>query len=358
MVAGKRLTAEQRVTLERCWAAGWSQAQIAVAVGVSASTISREVARNGGRKYGARHPGRHGPHGQLVEAYRPRYSASDAQRRAEERARRPKPAKLAIAGWLREYVLQRLRWCWSPQQIAGRLRYEYPEQPELWVSAETIYLAIYLEPRGNLKALLDTRGPLRSGRVNRRRRRPAGTRARFAELPGIQTRPAEVEDRVVPGDHEGDLVIGAGGRSGIATIVERVSRYTTLVSLPGKAFHAPNAVADAVAAKLADLPADLKRSLTWDRGFEMVHSYARFSVAADCAVYFADPHSPWQRGTNENTNGLLRQYFPKGRFDFDTITQPELDAVAAELNHRPRRVLGYQTPAEVFNRHILLATAG
>jgi transposase, IS30 family len=361
VVPGKRLTFEQRQTIERCWAGGFSQAQIAVAVGVSASTISREVARNGGRKYGARHPGRHGEHGGLVEAYRPRYSATDAQRWAQERARRPKPAKLAAdgsaPGWLRAYVLQRLRWCWSPQQIAGRLRYEFPDQPELWVSAETIYLAIYLQPRGNLKALLQ-QPALRSGRVNRRAHRPAGTRARFAQLPSIQARPAEVEDRLVPGDHEGDLLIGAGGRCGIATIVERVSRYTTLVALPGKAFRQPEAVADAVAAKLADLPADLKRSLTWDRGFEMVHSHARFSVAADCAVYFADPHSPWQRGTNENTNGLLRQYFPKGTFDFATITQTDLDTVAAELNNRPRRALGYQTPAEVFNRHLLLATTG
>jgi IS30 family transposase len=291
----------------------------------------------------------------LVGAYRPRYSAADAQRRAQARACRPNPAKLAVAGWLRDYVLQRLRWCWSPQQIAGRLRYEYPDQPELWVSAETIYLAIYLQPRGNLKALLQ-QPALRSGRVHRRPQRPAGTRARFADLPAIHTRPGEVEDRVVPGDHEGDLLIGAGSRSGIATIVERVSRYTTLVALPGKAFRQPDAVADAVAAKLVELPADLRRSLTWDRGFEMVHSHARFAVAADCQVYFADPHSPGQRGTNENTNGLQRQYFPKGRFDFATIGQTGLDAVADELNNRPRRVLGYQTPAEVFNGHILATT--
>jgi IS30 family transposase len=356
-VPGKRLTAEQRATIERCWAAGWKQAQIAVAVGVAPSTISREVKRNGGTKHGPRHPDRKGPKGVLRSAYRMRYSAHDAQSRATARARRPRPAKLATAGWLRDYVLDRLGRCWSPQQIAGRLRYEYPDQPEVWVSAETIYLAIYLEPRGNLKALLGKQA-LRTGRVNRRQRRPAGTRARFADLPGIATRPVEADDRAVPGHHEGDLVIGAGGRSAIATIVERVTRYTTLVSLPCKAFHAPNTVADAIAAKVADLPADLKRSLTWDRGFEMVHSYTRFSVAADCAVYFADPHSPWQRGTNENTNGLLRQYFPKGKFDFDTITQTDLDTIADELNNRPRRVLGYQTPTEVFNRHIALATAG
>jgi IS30 family transposase len=357
-VPGKRLTVEQRSTIERCWAAGWTQAEIATAVGVHAATICREVKRNGGRKpFGASHPGRKGPNGVLRVAYRPRYSASDAQVRATARARRPRVAKLAVDGWLREYVLDRLGRCWSPQQIAGRLRYECADQPELWVSAETIYLAIYLEPRGNLKALLGKRA-LRTGRVNRRPRRPRGTRARFAGLPSIDTRPAEVEDRVVPGHYEGDLVIGVGGGSAIATIVERVSRFTLLVPLPGKAFHAPDKVADALAAKITDLPADLKRSLTWDRGFEMAHSHARFSVAADCAVYFAAPHSPWQRGTNENTNGLLRQYFPKGKFDFDTLTKAELDAVADELNNRPRRVLGYKTPAEVFNEHILLATAG
>ena len=356
-VPGKRLTVEQRATIERGWAAGWSHTQIAVAVGVHPSTIGREVQRNGGRKYGASHPARKGPKGTLRAAYRARYSAGDAQVRATARARRPRPAKLATDGWLREYVLDRLRRCWSPEQIAGRLRFECADQPELWVSAETIYLAIYLEPRGNLKALLG-RQALRSGRVNRRPRRPPGTRGRFANLPGIDARPAEADDRAVPGHFEGDLVIGAGARSAIATIVERATRYTTLVSLPDKAFRVPDAVADAIAAKLADLPADLKRSVTWDRGLEMVHSHARFSIAADCAVYFAAAHSPWQRGTNENTNGLLRQYFPKGVFDFDTITQTELDLVADELNNRPRRVLGYQTPAEVFNRHILLATAG
>jgi IS30 family transposase len=351
------LTAEQRATIERCWAVGWTQTQIATAVGVHPSTIGREVKRNASRLHGARHPARKGPKGTLRSAYRPRYSARDAQARATARARRPRPARLAVDGWLRDYVLDRLGRCWSPQQIAGRLRYEFPDQPELWVSAETIYLAIYLEPRGNLKALLGKQA-LRTGRVNRRPQRPRGTRARFAQLPSITQRPAEADDRVVPGHWEGDLVIGAGARSAIATIVERTTRFTLLVSLPCKAFHAPDAVADAIAAKVAELPAELKRSLTWDRGFEMVHSYARFTVAADCAVYFAAPHSPWQRGTNENTNGLLRQYFPKGKFDFDTTDQPGLDTVAYELNNRPRRVHGYKTPAEVFNEHILLATAG
>ena len=353
---GKRLTAEQRATIERCWAAGWSQAKIAVAVGVVPSTIGREVRRNGGTKHGPRHPERRGPKGVLRPGYRNRYSAHDAQLRATARARRPRPAKLATAGPLRDYVVDRLSRRWSPEQIAGRLRYEYADRPEMWVSAETIYLAIYLEPRGNLKTLLGKQA-LRSGRVNRRAQRPRGTRARFADLPRIEARPAEAEDRAVPGHHEGDLLVGAGGRSAIATIVERATRYTTLVSLRHNAFHHPDTVAAAIAAKIVDLPDDLKRSLTWDRGFEMVHAHTRFSVAANCAVYFAAPHSPWQRGTNENTNGLLRQYFPKSKFDFDTITQAELDAIAEELNNRPRRVLGFRTPAEVFNEHILLATA-
>jgi IS30 family transposase len=359
VVPGKRLTVEQRQTIERCWAAGWSHTAIAVAVGVHPSTIGREVRRNadGRNMYGVRHPGRKGPKGVLRVAYRVRYGAHGAQLRATARARRPRPAKLAGEGWLREHVLDRLGRCWSPQQIAGRLRHEFPDQPEMWVSAETIYLAIYLEPRGDLKALLGGQA-LRTGRVNRRARRPRGSRTRFADLPRIDTRPAEADGRAVPGHHEGDLVIGAGGRSAIATIVERATRYTSLVALPGKAFHQPDTVADAIAAKIAHLPDDLKRSLTWDRGFEMVYSHARFTIAADCAVYFADAHSPWQRGTNENTNGLLRQYFPKSQFDFDTVTQADLDVVADELNNRPRRVLGYKTPAEVFNEHLLLATAG
>jgi transposase, IS30 family len=357
VVAGKRLTAEQRATIERCWAVGWTQAKIAVAVGVHPSTVCREVARNGGGKFGPRHPARRGPGGRLQPAYRCRYSAREADRRAGKRARRPKVGKLATPGWLRDFVLDGLTRRWSPQQIAGRLRHLYPDQPERWVSAEAIYLAIYLQPRGGLRQLLDTPA-LRSGRVNRRRQRPAGTRAQFADLPKLAQRPAEADDRAVPGHHEGDLVIGAGSRSAIATIVERATRYTQLVALPNKAFHQPATVADAVAAKLVDLPDDLKRSLAWDRGFEMAHSHARFTVAADCAVYFADPHSPWQRGTNENTNGLLRQYFPKGTFDFDTITQTDLDHIATELNQRPRRVLGYRTPAEAFNEHLLLATTG
>jgi IS30 family transposase len=358
VMPGKRLTCEQRATMERCWAAGWPQAQIAVAVGVHASTVSREVARNGiTRNYGARHPRRRGPGGRLQTAYRLRYSAREAQRQASRRAKRPRQGKLAGPGFLQDFVLDGLRQHWSPQQIAGRLRHDYPDTPERWVSAEAIYLAIYLQPRGGLKDLLAGQA-LRTARVNRRPQRPSHTRAPFADLPTLAQRPAEADDRAVPGHHEGDLVIGTAARSGIATIVERATRYTTLVALPNKAFHNPKAVADAVAAKLLDLPTDLRRSLTWDRGLEMVHSHARFTVAADCKVYFADPHAPWQRATNENTNGLLRQYFPKGAFDFNTITQADLDAVADELNRRPRRVLGYRTPAEVFNDHLRLATTG
>jgi IS30 family transposase len=254
---------------------------------------------------------------------------------------------LALAGPLRDAVVAGLTRRWSPEQIAGRLRYEYPDQPEMWVSAETIYLAVYLEPRGGLKKLLGT-AALRSGRTSRHRPPPHGKRARFADLPHISTRPAEADDRAVPGHHEGDLLIGAAGRSGIATVVERATRFTTLVALPD-GHRDPGHVAARIAAKICDMPADLRRSLTWDRGLEMAHSHARFSIATGCRVYFTDPHSPWQRGTNENTNGLLRQYFPKGRFDFTTIDQIGLDTVAAELNGRPRRVLGWRTPAEAFD---------
>jgi transposase, IS30 family len=355
VVPGRRLTLEQRQVVQRGWAAGFSQADIAVLVGVHPSTVCREVARNGSGKYGARHPGRRVEQGRVVAAYQSRYSASDAQRRADSRARRPKPSKLAQEGWLRDYVVAGLRLRWSPEQIAGRLRYEFPDAPQWWVSAETIYQAFYLEPRGNLKALVGPRG-LRSGRGHRRPPRPSGTRTRFADLPSLAERPAEAEERVVPGYHEGDLLIGAGGRSGIATVVERVSRYTSLVALPGRAFHQPDAVADALAAKLGQLPEELARALIWDRGLEMVHGHTRFSIATGIQVYFADAHSPWQRGTNENTNRLLRQYFPKGQHDFTTTSQPELDAVANELNTRPRRVLGFRTPAEVFNEHLRLAT--
>jgi transposase, IS30 family len=351
VVAGKRLTLEQRATIERCWAAGFTQARIAVAVGVHPSTVCRELVRNSGDKYGARHPGRKGPKGVLRAAYRARYSAADADRSARVRARRAKVGKLARPGWLRSFVVSRLRRRWSPQQIAGRLRYLHPDRPQRWVSAEAIYLAIYLQARGGLKDLIAGRA-LRTGRVNRRPARPAGTRAVFANLPTLADRPADADQREVLGHFEGDLVIGAGARSGIATVVERKSRYTTLVALPNKGFHAPATVADAIAAKFRRLPRDLRRSLAWDRGLEMVHGHARFTIATGCRVYFADPHSPWQRATNENTNGLIRQYYPKGQFDFDTITQTDLDTVAAELNNRPRACLGYRTPTEVFNEHL------
>jgi IS30 family transposase len=353
---GKRLCLEQRETIERCWGAGWTKTRIAVAVGVAVSTIGREITRNGGGAYGPRHPLRKGPRGRPNLVYHGRYSARDAHRHAGDKARRPRVGKLAGNGWMQSYVLDGLRLRWSPAQIAGRLRQDFPDKPERWVSAEAIYLAIYIRARGGLKDLLEGR-VLRTGRVHRRGYRPSGTRARFADLPTLGQRPAEADDREVVGHFEGDLVIGTGGRSGIATIVERSSRYTTLVLLPDKGFHDPTTVAKAVAAKFLELPKDLRRSLTWDRGFEMVYSHKIFTALADCAAYFADPHAPWQRGTNENTNGLIREYYPKGAFDFDTITQADLDAVADQLNNRPRRVLGFRTPNEVFNEALLLATA-
>ncbi|GHJ44148.1 IS30 family transposase [Catellatospora sp. TT07R-123] len=350
---GKRLTAEQRATIQRCWAAGFTQVQIAIAVGVHASTVCREVARNGDDRYGPPHLRRRGPGGRLVRAYRLRYDAVLAQLRAGRRARRPKPAKLAVPGPLRDTVVAGLAKRWSPEQIAGRLRFAHPDAPEWHVSAETIYLAIYVQARGGLKDLFE-RPVLRTGRAHRRPAQPDGRRARFADLPHISTRPADAADRKTAGHHEGDLIIGAHGRSGIATVVERTTRYLTLTALPDH--HDPAAVAEAVADRLTHLPRQLLRSLTWDRGFEMAHSHKLFTARTDCQVYFANPHSPWERGTNENTNGLLREYLPKGT-DLSVHTQEHLDGVAAEINGRPRKILGFRTPAEVLQEQ-LIATTG
>ena len=350
-MAGSRLTFEQRATLQRCWAAGFLQKDAAVAVGVSPSTISRELARNGDDRYGSAHPLRRQA-GRLRREYAPRYAADLAQQRADRRAARPKEAKLATPGPLRDTVMAGLRLRWSPEQIAGRLRYEHPDAPERHVSAETIYLAYYLEARGGLKKLLEDENVLRSGRRNRRpATTPDGRRARFASLPSIHQRPTEADDRTVPGHFEGDLIVGANNRSAMATIVERTSRMLLLIGLQHRTSEH---VTQQITAQMITLPAQIRRTLTWDNGAEMVGNHAEFTIATDCEVYFADPHSPWQRGTNENTNGLLRQYFPKGT-DLSSHTQQHLDEVAAELNGRPRRVLGYKTPAEVFNE-LLLAT--
>jgi len=258
-------------------------------------------------------------------------------------------AKLAQPGPLRDQVIAWLRQRWSPQQIAARLKEEFPATPEMWVSHETVYQAIYLQARGNLRAELARQVALRSGRVTRRPR-PADGAAIRSNRPwiglNISQRPPEVADRAVPGHWEGDLLEGTrrgGGGSAIATLVERQTRFVILVNLPDS--KVSDHVVAQVTAAMQRLPERLRASLTWDQGPEMARHHT-FTLTTGCPVYFCDPHSPWQRGTNENTNGLLRQYFPKGQADFTKITQEELDTVADELNGRPRKTLDWATPGE------------
>ena len=285
-----------------------------------ASTVSREVARNG-------------PGG--------RYRAVRAQALAELRGRRPKEAKLAGSDELRGWVQGKLEMKWSPEEISARLRLEFPGRAEMRVSHETICQSIYVQGRGALRRELAA--SLRTGRALRKPRRKQGERR--GKIPGmvnISERPAEAADRAVPGHWEGDLLVGKNGRSAIGTLVERATRFTMLVPLPAGR-DAP-AVADALTPVIAGLPDAVRRSLTWDQGWEM-RAHAQIAVAADCEIFFCDPHSPWQRGSNENTSGLLRQYFPKGT-SLAGHSPADLAAVADELNGRPRKTLGWKTPAE------------
>ncbi|GLY26633.1 IS30 family transposase [Micromonospora sp. NBRC 101691] len=314
---------DERIVIADLWRAGRSVRSIAVELGRDPSTVSREVRRNA-------HPG--------SGDYRPHA----AQARADARRARPKTGKLAVNPRLRQAVQDGLDRRWSPEQIVRRLRRDFPDQPGMHVTHETIYQALYVQGRGELRREL-TRA-LRTGRAARRPRRPAGQRQpRFtAPMVMISDRPAEVDDRAVPGHWEGDLIIGKDNASAIGTLVERTTRYVLLTHL-GQGRTAEH-VRDALLTTIATLPTHLKRSLTWDQGAEMALHH-QFSTAADMPVYFCDPHSPWQRGSNENTNGLLRQYFPKGT-DLTTHSPEHLAAVAAELNGRPRKTLGWDTPAE------------
>jgi transposase, IS30 family len=316
---GRYLSLGEREEIAVGVAAGLGPREIGRRLGRPASTVSREVARN---------------------SRRGRYRAVAAQARAEARARRPKPAKLAVNGGLRGRVEEKLGLNWSPEQVSAWLRREFPGRAEMRVSPETIYQSIYVQGRGALRRELAA--SLRTGRALRRPRRAAGERR--GKIPGmasISERPAGAADRAVPGHWEGDLIEGRGGKSQIGTLVERSTRFTMLVPLPGGK-SAP-VVAAALTPVIAGLPDALRRSLTWDQGSEMA-LHRQVAVAADCAVYFCDPHSPWQRGSNENTNGLLRQYFPKGT---QMPSGPgRLQAVADELNGRPRKTLGWKTPAE------------
>ncbi|MFD8558957.1 IS30 family transposase [Streptosporangium canum] len=305
---------------------------IAAELGRSPSTVSREIRRN-----------RHPTNGQ----YRPHA----AQARADARRPRPKPGKIGQNPELRDFIQDHLRKRWSPEQICQSLRRRFPDRPEMHVAHETIYQALYVQGRGELRREL-TRA-LRTGRARRKPRRQAQQRQPRYSTPMvmISERPAEADDRAVPGHWEGDLIIGKEHKSAIGTLVERTTRYVILVHLP--ADRSAETVRDALVDTMKTLPVHLKRSLTWDQGSEMGRHH-EFTLATDMPVYFCDPASPWQRGSNENTNGLLRQYFPRG-IDLALHGRDHLDSVAAELNSRPRKTLGWETPAE---RLAMLLAAG
>ncbi len=314
-----RLSLGEREEISRGLAASESARCIARRLGRAPSTVTRELAGGGGRSG---------------------YRAWAGQRHAQGRRRRPRAAKLTTCGKLRAEVEDGLKRLWSPEQISRRLRKDYPEQPEMQVSHETIYQSLFVQARGALRGELTT--CLRTGRALRRPQGRAETRGRLRDMVMISQRPAEVEDRAVPGHWEGDLVVGKGGRSAIGTLVERQTRGVMLLRLGND--HTAEAVNRALVAKIQTLPEFLRRSLTWDQGREMAEHVA-FRVATGVQVYFCDPHSPWQRGSNENTNGLLRQYFPKGT-DLSGYSQEYLDSVAAQLNGRPRKTLDWSTPSE------------
>ena len=270
------------------------------------------------------------------------YEPYRAQQMSADRLRRPKPAKIHTVPGLLAYIRAGLRAHWSPEQIAGRLRADFPDNDAMHVCAETIYQAIYVQAKGELKK--DVIKALRSGRAQRRPHGQTDSRKpRFREpMIMISERPAEVEDRAIPGHWEGDLICSAANKSAIGTLVERSTRFTILLHLPDG--HDAKHVQQAVIRKMQYLPKLLRNSLTWDQGSELT-LHKRISTTLDMQVYFRDPHSPWQRGTNENTNGLLRQYFPKGT-DLSAYPEDHLDAVAEELNDRPRKTLGYRKPSE------------
>ncbi len=313
------LTLREREEISRGLASGSSIREIARRLDRVASTVSREVARHGGR---------------------PAYRANEADSQAWESASRPKPCRLAVHGGLQKVVASKLMLDWSPEQISGWLKTQYPADQNMRVSHETIYRSLFIQARGVLKKEL--MGHLRSKRRIRRSQHSRifkDARGQIAEAISIRERPAEVEDRAIPGHWEGDLLCGSRN-SHIVTLVERHSRFTALVKVSSKDTAV---VVAALTRHVRKLPAALRRSLTWDRGLEMA-KHKSFTVATDVKVYFCDPQSPWQRGSNENTNGLLRQYFPK-KTDLSDYTQLELDQVALRLNQRPRKTLGFQTPA-------------
>ena len=318
------LTLAERERISRGMVAGHSIRSIARSLGRAPSTVSREIQRNGGRR---------------------RYRASQADQAAWDRAQRPKPCKLVVNRALARIVAKKLRQLWAPEQISGWLKCTYPDDESYQVSHETIYRSLFIQARGALKKELLQH--LRQKRVMRRSQhkhpRDAG-QGQITDTVSIRERPASVEDRAVPGHWEGDLIFGTHN-SQIATLVERHTRYVMLAKVSSKDTET---VINALIKQAHKLPRELYKSLTWDRGKEMA-DHKRFSLATDIKVYFCDPQSPWQRGSNENTNGLLRQYFPKGT-DLSAYSQAKLNAVARQLNERPRKTLDFETPAERFNQ--------
>jgi transposase, IS30 family len=320
--SARYLDREERYELARLLEAGLSRRQAAARMGRHPATIGRELDRNADPRTGAYQPER-------------------AHRLAWERQRRPKPSKLARSPVLRAEVQQMLDLRYSPEQASGRLTVLHPDDPAMRVSHETIYQSIYLYPRGGLKRELQA--CLRSGRDTRRRRGRREMRGKIIAAVPIGQRPPEAEGRLVPGHHEGDLVMGsAASNSAVGTVVERTTGWLTLLHLPDG--HTADAVADAVIARMTVLPGWFARTLTWDRGTEMAR-HARVTAETGIAVYFADPHAPWQRGSNENLNGLLREYLPKGT-DLRAYTPAQLQQIEDELNDRPRKRFGWHTPRE------------
>ena len=313
------LSLQEREEISRGLAAADSLRSIAVRIGRSASTVSREVTRNRGRQD---------------------YRAGNAEQAALNRGRRPKPAKLTIHSRLWAEVVVRLEANWSPQQISRSLKEEYPGEPSMQVSHETIYLSLYVQGRGLLRKEL-TRHLRRRHQIRQPKKREPTNRGKIKDMINISQRPAEAADRAVPGHWEGDLLLGTPSTA-IGTLVERSTRFVMLFKLPS-GINAESARVG-LTQKILTLPENLRRSLAWDQGREM-KEHVRFTIDTGLQVYFCDPKSPWQRGTNENTNGLLRQYFPSGK-TVARYTQEQLDMVAAQLNGRPRETLGWKSPAK------------
>ena len=329
---GRRLSFEERFEIGKALHLGCSLRLIAAGLGRPVSTVAREVRRNGGRV---------------------RYRASHAQHRWNHTKRRPKCFKLEANRRLGRRVERLLRKRWSPEQIAQRLRRDHPNDPRWWVSPEAIYQSIYVQGRGALRRELAV--CLRTGRALRKpHRRPDERRGRIKDMISISERPAEVEDRAVPGHWEGDLIIGKNGDSAVGTLVERSTRFALLLHLTDQRAET---VREAIAARILTLPDALRRSLTWDQGKELA-DHIQLRIDTGVEVYFCDPHSPWQRGSNENFNGLARQYLPKGT-DLSVHTPADLTEIEDGLNGRPRKTLGFRTPAEAMAELLSAArTAG